>query len=135
MAVVTITMRPEGVRGLVKEFGEGPLRKAATITAKRAQIYLLQEGRVRTGALHESIKARPAQPRNGMPVWEVGSLLPYAIYQEFGIGPVVARKGKVLRFTPKGGGIAIYRPRSRGFRGARFMERAFYALRSEDFVP
>jgi hypothetical protein len=65
----------------------------------------------------------------------VSSSLKYAIYQEEGIGPVVARKGSVLKFKPKGSSVFIFRPRTKGFAGAHQLWDAYRAITLPDFLP
>lgn len=108
--------------------------KAARTTAFRARMNVVQSGRVNTGALVLSIKEERALYGPTRSTWRVGSDLEYAIFQELGIGPVHARPGGVLRFKPKGAVAYIYRPRTKGFEGAHFLEDALRRLTAHDYT-
>lgn len=114
-------------------------KRAALKTRDRARANLKAADRMRTGALYRSITARKDRSTGTRTTYTVsaGKGLPddRAIFQERGIGPVHAKKGKVLRFQPKGSSVFIFRPRTKGFKGAFYMKRARDAIRLEDFLP
>lgn len=110
-------------------------KRGAERTRDRARANLKAAGRMRSGKLHNSIQARKESERGGRVVYTVGSPLEYASYQEYGIGPVHARKGKVLAFKPKGSSVTIFRPRTKGFSGAFFLKKARDAITVNDFLP
>jgi hypothetical protein len=66
--------------------------------------------------------------------WKVFTRVKYARYQEYGTGPIEAKPGGVLRFSPKGMSGFIFRPRTRGVPETRFMRRAAAAIRKRDFL-
>lgn len=111
-------------------------RRAATRVRDRAKGNLTASGRVNTGRLRDSITARRAgstDPKRA--VYEVGSNVFYAGFQEHGIGPVYPKRAKVLRFRPKGSSSFIFRPRTKGFPGAHYLERAYKSLTMRDYLP
>lgn len=110
-------------------------RKGAEKTRDRARENLTAAGRIRTGKLRKSIRARKKSvTATGVVTYTVGSDLDYASYQEFGIGPVHAKPGNVLVFKPKGSSVVIFRPRTSGFKGAHYLAKAYRALRLDDFL-
>lgn len=111
-------------------------RRAAGRVRDRAKANLTASGRVNTGRLRDSITARNAGSSDPQrTVYEVGTNMPYAGYQEHGIGPVYPKRAKVLRFRPKGSSTFIFRPRTRGFPGAHYLERAYKSLTMRDYLP
>lgn len=109
--------------------------RAASKVRDRAKANITTAGRVDTGAMRNSIVGR--RLRKGSGVWyEVGSDLPYAIYQHEGVqGPILPRRAKVLRFKPSGSSAYIFRPRVSGFSGAPFLADALRSLTNADFTP
>lgn len=110
-------------------------RRAAERTRERVRSNIRASGRVNTGAMLNSIEAREVRNSGGVSTWEVTSRLHYTIFQEKGIGPVVPRVAKVLRFKPAGSSVYIFRPRTSGFKGAHFFRKAREALTLRDFLP
>lgn len=109
--------------------------RAAGKVRDRAKVNITNAGRIDTGAMRNSIVGRRMTGRPG--VWyEVGSDLPYAIYQHEGVtGPVLPRRAKVLRFKPSGSSAFIFRPRTSGFEGEPFLLDALKSLTINDFEP
>lgn len=110
--------------------------RAAGRVRDRAKVRITEAGRVDTGAMRNSIVGRRVRAgRKG--VWyEVGSNLPYAIYQHEGTrGPIVPRRAKVLRFTPKGGSGYVFARQVRGVTGVPFLTEALRTLTVNDFAP
>src|SRR5690606_6421072 len=107
------------VRGVVAADGLGgrAVRRAATTTARRARENVVRAGRVRTGKMRDTIRAGKAMNQGTRVRIQVNSGVPYSVYQEYGIGPVVPIRAKALRFTPKGGGV-VFAKRTKGFPGA-----------------
>lgn len=105
--------------------------RAAQITAYRVRQNITMAGRINTGAMRDSVKV----VKHGRTRFSVDSDLFYTGFQEFGIGPVRARKGHVLRFKPKGSSTFIFRPRTRGFPGMHAFKRALDQLTLRDFLP
>jgi hypothetical protein len=63
----------------------------------------------------------------------VGSDLDYAGYQEWGTGPIRARRGGVLAWRGRGGGMVFARSTS-GVPAVHYMARAARAVTLADFV-
>lgn len=108
--------------------------RAAGKVRDRAKQNITSAGRIDTGAMRNSIVGRRITGRPG--VWyEVGSDLEYAIYQHQGVtGPVLPRKARVLRFSPKGSSAVIFRPSTSGFEGVPFLTDALATLTVNDFM-
>lgn len=106
---------------------------AAVIMQRRARKNIIRKGRVDTGRLRDSIEVKVDRQTNTEAMYSVGSSVPYARYQEEGIGPVYPRRAKVLRFKPKGSSTFVFAHRTRGFKGAFFMREAWRSLRTRDF--
>lgn len=85
----------------------------------------------RTGALAASIEVQIVGAPGLETTFEVGSPLDYAVYQEFGTGPIHASPGKVLSFTV--GGTRVFAMRTSGVPATHFMRRALNVLKAGDF--
>lgn len=109
-------------------------KRAAERTAARARQNLIQADRIRTGRLLGSIRVSHRSSDVRKVTFVAFSSLYYAKWQHDGIGPVFARPGKVLAFKPKGSGVTIFRPRTRGFDGVPFLKDAVLALTARDFL-
>lgn len=109
------------------------LWRAAGKVRDRAKKNVTSAGRVDTGKMRSSIVGR--RLRKGRGVWyEVGTDVPYAIYQHEGTRtPIVPRRAKVLRFQPAGSSVYVFRPRVRGVKGAPFLTDALKSLTINDF--
>lgn len=79
------------------------------------------------GNLSNTIELRPAGDG-----WDLAASAPYAGYVERGRGPVVARKGGVLRFEVAG--RVIFRPRVGPARPRPFMRPAAAVMSRSQFV-
>ena len=123
------------VRELSRTISDQAGRAAANLARDRARANLLRARRYRTGALLLSIEVTEFRRRKGGAGFRVGSTLPYAYWQEEGIGPVYPVKAKVLRFRPKGSNTFIFRPRTKGFKGAHYLRNAFKSIKVQDFRP
>lgn len=110
--------------------------RAAGKVRDRAKQNISRAGRVNTGAMRNSIVERRVRG-GGRGVWyEVGSDLPYAIYQHEGTrSPILPRRAKVLRFQAKGSSTFIFRPQVRGVKGVPYLTDALKTLTVNDFTP
>lgn len=131
---VKVTLDKRLVNNMLYTVTDKSAKKAADITRDRARANLVAAGRVNTGKLLSSINVRKVSSVGPVTTYSVGTSVPYAGYQERGIGPVHARPGGVLRFKPKGMGSFIFRPRTKGFPGAYFMRNAYRSLTLRDYL-
>lgn len=114
---------------------EESVERASGRIRDRARRNLRAADRHRTGALGRSIKVTKMATSTPMkPKFRVGTNLQYGRYQEWGIGPVVPKRAKVLRFKPKGSNTFVFAMRTRGFKGAHFMRDAYRATTKKDFL-
>ena len=127
---------PDNVR---IEWHDANIHYVATRTADRAARKAAVSGQNRarrlapkdTGALAASITITKVS--DGLKVtYRIGSPLQYARYQEFGTGPIVPVRSKVLRF--KAGGVTVFAHRTRGVPATHFMARASRMLTIADFI-
>lgn len=121
------TLRALGVKYAAETSERGA--KQAEMKARR---YIIQGGRIRTGEMLRKVKAEPTVNPT---TWRVTAAAEHSWYQEKGVRPFQASRGKVLRFQPKGSGVFIFRPRSKGFQGIHFMKKAVDGLTMQDFLP
>ncbi len=134
---VSVTFRPNPAWLARASADSGMLGKAALRGATRAREKAKQNitsaGRVDTGAMRQSVRSEKVRHDNDRITYQIGSPLPYAIYQHEGVrGPVLPRRAKVLRF--KVGGKTVYAKRTRGFKGAPFLTDALKQLTLKDFT-
>lgn len=101
--------------------GAGVAKIAGQIRDEAKRI-IISEDRSDTGALVQSIESIKIHSNTNEILYEVGSDLDYAIYQHEGIGPVVPRRAKVLRFKVEG--TYVFTKRTSGFEGIKFLTRA-----------
>lgn len=133
---VTIKIDPEAVSRLLTEtVGPAAAGRAAGRVRDRAKVMITQAGRIDTGALRNSIVSRRVESSSKSKVWfEVGSSLPYAIYQHNGVkGPIRPKRAKVLRFKPKGSSSYVFAPSVAGFRGVPYLTQPLNELTPADF--
>jgi hypothetical protein len=110
--------------------------RAAGKVRDRAKVNVTSYGRIDTGAMRNSIVGRRMRGGRGGVWYEVGSDLPYAIYQHEGTRDIIVpRRAKVLRFKPAGGSAYVFRPRVRGVKAAPFLTDALRSLTVNDFTP
>jgi hypothetical protein len=108
--------------------------RAAGKVRDRAKMNITSAGLVDTGALRSSIVARRMRGGKAGVWYEVGSDLPYSIFQHEGTrSPIVPRRAKVLRFTPKGGGAFVFAKQVRGVTGTPYLTDALRSLTNADF--
>lgn len=130
---VIISVDQGAMDALRQQVSNETATRAAKVTRDRAKANLAAAGRINTAALWHSIHYRQIRSLPKGSAYMVGSTLPYAIFQEEGIGPVHARPGGVLRFRPVGQQGFIFRPRTKGFKGAFYLRHALDALTERDF--
>lgn len=110
--------------------------RAAGKVRDRAKRNISNAGRVNTGAMRNSIVARRMRGGKSGVWYEVGSNLPYAIFQHEGTqGPIFPRRATVLRFKPKGGSAYVFAKQVRGVTGEPFLTDALKTLTNADFTP
>lgn len=131
---VRITMNRAAITRLTGQIADDSAHRAALATQARVKANITAAGRIRTGRMLDSIRVVKDRTTDTSVTYEVRSRLSYTRYQEDGIGPVVAKRGSVLRFQPKGSAVFIFRPRTRGFEGAHFFRDAHAAIRLGDFL-
>jgi len=109
--------------------------RGASKVRDRAKANITSAGRVDTGAMRAQLVGRRISGRGG--VWyEVGTPVPYAIYQHEGVtGPIVPRRAKVLRFKPSGSSTYVFARSVSGFAGVPFLTDALASLTAGDFMP
>ena len=127
---VRVNLNHPKAMAYIRERGRASVLRAAQTTQRRARANLARSGRINTGALTQSIDIRVTGPMR----YSIGSDLPYAIYQEKGIGPVYPVRAKALRFKPKGSNVFVFAQRTRGFEGAHYMRKAYRSLTVADFM-
>lgn len=121
--VLRETMVPQGVA------------RAAGKVRDQAKQELTDAGRVRTGALRNSIVSRRVDNmRTNKVTYEVGSELHYARAQHEGVqGPIRPKRAKVLRFKPRGSASFVFAKQVAGFRGVPYLTRPLNRLTPQDF--
>ena len=107
--------------------------RAAGKVRDDAKRIITSEGRVNTGAMRQGVKSEMLVTTADKTIWRISGSTDHDMYQHEGVGPFGPRRAKVLRFTPKGGSVAIFRPRSSGFAGIHFLTRALDQLGVKDF--
>lgn len=134
---VTLTIDTAAIAKIVGPGGdvEQAVARAAGRTRDRAKQNITSAGRVDTGALRNDIKTRRISSEGGGVWYEVGSDLPYAVFQHEGVrGPVLPRRAKVLRFKPKGSKSFVFARSTKGFKGVPFLTDALRALSEQDYL-
>lgn len=112
---------------------QGVLRAAGKVRDDAKRI-IHSEGRINTGRLLNSVTAdQQVSVNSGVVSARVGSTLHYAIYQHEGVGPIVPRRARVLRFRPKGSATYVFAQRTSGFKGIFFLTKAVGRLTPGDF--
>lgn len=95
--------------------------------------------RVNTGALRNSITAQRLRGGKAGVWYEVGSNLPYAIFQHEGTpqsnpgGLIYPRRATVLRFKPKGSNTYVFAKKVHGIQGTPYLTDALRSLSISDF--
>lgn len=110
--------------------------RAAGKVRDRAKRNITSAGLVDTGALRNSIVGRRLQGGKSGVWYEVGSDLPYAIFQHEGTRtPILPRRALVLRFHSKVHGHVISKKQVRGVEATPFLTDALKSLSVSDFSP
>lgn len=122
------------IDGMLADVTDASAGRAARRVQQQVTRNIVASGRVRTGAMRDSIRSRRVSHTNVQTTYEVYSDLPYTEYQEHGVKPFTAKKGGVLRFQPKGSNVFIFRPSSKGFKGAHFFRDARAQVTLNDFL-
>lgn len=86
---------------------------------------------VDTGLLRNSIVAELKQQTPNSVVWTIGSSAPYAAYQEFGTGPIFARRAPMLVFKVGNQWVRTYS--TRGVPATHFLQKALDLTTARDF--
>lgn len=128
---VDINIDRAKTKRMLNETAGAAVRRAAQKTAGRARNNIVRSNRWRTGRMHDSVQSVRIAPQT----YRVFSNVPYAHFQEYGIGPVYPKRAKALRFKPKGSNVYVFAQRTRGFEGAYFLTKAYRAIKVEDFLP
>lgn len=103
-------------------------RKGALAAKHRAQ----RMAPKRTGALALSITIEVHGVIGPVTKFRIGSDLDYAVYQEFGTGPIVPRTAPVLSFVV--GGRRVFTMRTSGVPATHFMSKAAALITIKDFT-
>jgi hypothetical protein len=110
--------------------------RAAGKVRDRAKANITAADRVDTGAMRAQLVGRRISGGAGGVWYEVGSPVPYAIYQHQGVqGPIYPRRAKVLRFKPSGSSSYVFARSVSGFKGVPFLTDALSSLTVGDFSP
>lgn len=138
MAGKTITFHPNDkvIQKILNETTvPNAVAKAAGKVRDLAKMDLTRTNRIDTGRLRNSIISQRVSAPAGQVRYEVGSPLPYAIYQHEGVkGPVYPRRAKVLRFKPKGSNHFVFAQHTKGFMGVPYLTRSLARLTVNDFT-
>lgn len=132
---VKVTLHKSRINPMLYRHSDMCGRRAAEKTRDRARRNLVSAGRMDTGRLYRSIRARKSRAKGTTVTWNVGTPLQYGLYQEKGIGPVTPVKAKALRFKPKGSNVFVFAQRTKGFSGAFYLKRAYQSIKVSDFLP
>lgn len=110
------------------------VQRAAGAVRDHAKDNLTAAGRVDTGTLRRAVTAETAVVRGNSVVARVVSEQPYAKFVHDGTtGPILPRRARVLRFTPRGGPV-VYAPSVRGIEPTPYLTDALRQLRNADFL-
>ena len=128
---VRIRLNKNVLNPFLNEACEESVKRATGRTVERARA----KAPHRTGRLRESIQAWKQSGSGRSVVYRVGPKgLAYGVYQEFGTGPIVPVKRKVLRFVPKGGLNFVFTKRTKGVPAVHYMESAYNQLSVRDYL-
>lgn len=112
----------------------GSVQKAAGAVRDNAKDNLTAAGRVDIGNLRRGISAETAVVRGRQVTARVVSEQPYSRFVHDGTtGPIVPRRARVLRFTPRGGPL-VFTPSVRGITSTPFLTDALRQLRVDDYA-
>lgn len=113
------------------ELGEKALANGAQRIYLQVKANIIDSGRVDTYRMHGM--TRLSKRSNSL--YEVRTSVPYAVYQEYGVGPFGPKRAKALRFKPKGANGYVFAKRVKGFKGAFFYTKAIRSARISWFKP
>lgn len=131
---------PVGLAAKVERVARDPigrdmLRRGLRVESAAKRRLTTAPRRVNTGRLRASVNTRPIAYRGTFGA-RVGSNVNYALWVHDGTGiygprhtRIRPRRGRVLRFTPRGAVAPIYRPSVRGMRPNPFLRDALPAAR------
>lgn len=106
----------------------GVRRRVATVTANRIQRLVKEEvtrsGRVRTGAMRDSVYVRPSVSAGEKTTYRVGSDLDYFTYQNEGFGPVQAKSAKALTIKLPNGQTILRKRTTKPVSPGHFLQKA-----------
>ena len=109
-------------------------KAASDKLASRISTEINRAGRVRSGLMMRSPRARLASRAPMRITYTIGEEMPfYTRYQNDGTRGSVARPGGVLAFKPKGSSVTVFARRVRGVQPARFFEKALASMTLDDF--
>lgn len=109
--------------------------RAAGVTRDRAKAEITAQGRVDTGRMRNSIVARRIRGRRRGVFYEIGSQVPYDIYQHEGTQAHGPRRARLMRFKPKGQSAYVFARWVKGVTPSKFLTKALAKLSSSDFIP
>lgn len=130
-----LILYPAVINTMMREYADASAYRGALAVQRRAQQNVTAAGRVHTGGMRNSIRARRVRADGDGALWEVGSNRKHTIFQEKGTrahGPVTA---KFLVFTPKGSGTVVFAKWVRGVKAAHFLRDAINSATVSDFLP
>lgn len=122
------------IEGVVADKVAPGVQKAAGKVRDSAKDILTASGRVDTGTLRRGVTAETSRIRGQTVTARVVSEQPYAGFIHEGTtGPILPRRARVLRFTPRGGPV-VYARQVRGIKGVPYLTDALERLRTSDFA-
>lgn len=123
-----------GVEQMMAETVAPGVKKAAGAVRDMARDELTAAGREDTGTLKRGIASEVARMAGREVVYRVVSDQPYARYVHDGTtGPILPRRAKVLRFTPRGGPV-VFAPSVKGIKATPYLTDAMKRLRVSDYT-
>lgn len=133
---VNITSRvdPNAIPEVLRNLVAPGVQRAAGKVRDDAKDIISRAGRVDKGTMRNATQAEAATVSGNRVVARVVNDAEHARYQHEGTkGPILPRRAKVLRFTPKGGGGFVYARQVRGVEAVPFLTDALKRLRASDF--
>jgi hypothetical protein len=104
-----------------------------------AKAEITMAGRVDTGRMRNATIAEVVRVEGYRVVGRVVTETDYAGFQHDGtandgLGTIVPRRARVLRFRPRGSGVYVFTPEVRGVKGVPFLTNALERATAEDFI-
>lgn len=114
------------------------MQQGAGRVRDRAKANIIAAGRVDNSDMLQQVVAETVQVDGLKVTARVESRAPHSLYQHEGTanngaGYIYPRTARVLRFSPKGGGV-VFAPKVRGVRGVPFLKDALDASSLSDFT-